>query len=327
MDEYLVHQTEKPLAQVASDHPDWQDRFYFNIHDDSGEFAAITGLGAFPNRNYHQAYLFVVHKGVHYSYVNVRPLAADREEMHAGSLRFEIVEPLKSWRLSVADEANGLQGELQFDARTPLYEFDPIHWQDGERTVVHQMHFTQSGRYSGSFRIGEQEYSGLLGMRDRSWGIRAMAEVPMWIWVAAQFKDYTVSAWLWETPEGAIIHQDGALVTESGDVRPITKIEHDLTVEAGKKCPRSGRFRFGLASGKSLELTADEIGTIYLGPMLSKWDESEEGAADRADAASFGFDQHCRFEMNGETGYGIVEYMFTGGVARYSVPPTKMGGR
>jgi len=26
-DEYLVHQTEKPLAEVVSDNPEWQDRF------------------------------------------------------------------------------------------------------------------------------------------------------------------------------------------------------------------------------------------------------------------------------------------------------------
>ncbi|HLC29106.1 MAG TPA: hypothetical protein VJL07_06650 [Dehalococcoidia bacterium] len=35
-DEHLVHQTEQPLARVASDHPQWQDRFYFSIHDRNG---------------------------------------------------------------------------------------------------------------------------------------------------------------------------------------------------------------------------------------------------------------------------------------------------
>ncbi|KKK94205.1 hypothetical protein LCGC14_2685170, partial [marine sediment metagenome] len=45
-----------------------------------------------------------------------------------------------------------------------------------------------------------------------------------------------------------------------------------------------------------------------------------------ADANAFGFDQHCRFQMGGETGYGIVEYMMTGGSRRYGIPPTQMGG-
>lgn len=57
-DEYPVHQTEQPLARVASEHPEWQDRFYFNVHDRNGEFAIITGLGAFPNRKMVQGYLW-----------------------------------------------------------------------------------------------------------------------------------------------------------------------------------------------------------------------------------------------------------------------------
>jgi hypothetical protein len=326
MDEYLVHQTEKPIAQVASEHTDWQDRFYFNIHDEAGEFVAISGLGAYPNRNSHQGYLFAVHKGVHYSYLNVRPLNGDREVMTAGSLKFEIVEPLKSWRLDITDEANGLRGELLFEARTPLYTFEPVHWQNGDRTVVHQMHYTQSGRYQGSFRVGDRELTGLIGMRDRSWGIRAMPEVPMWIWVSAQFKDSAVTAWLWETPEGEVIHQDGAITTESGDVRPIKAIEHVLDIPAGRKCPQFGRYRFTMASGDPVLLTAEEMSSIYIGPMLTRWDEAEEGAKERADAAAFDFNQSCRFEMNGETGYGVIEYNFTGGVKKYGVPPTKMPG-
>jgi len=50
-DEYLVRHTEQPLARVASDHAEWQDRLYFDIHDRNGEVAMITGLGAYPNRN------------------------------------------------------------------------------------------------------------------------------------------------------------------------------------------------------------------------------------------------------------------------------------
>src|SRR5712692_760152 len=150
MDEYLVHQTESPLAQVASDHPEWQDRFYFNMHDRDGEFAAITGLGAFPNRKMMQAYLFAVHEGQHYAFLNVRPLADDREDMRSGSLSFAVVEPLTTWLLDVSDEANGIHASLEFRARCPLYQFSPISWDRDGRAVVKQMHYTQAGVYSGS---------------------------------------------------------------------------------------------------------------------------------------------------------------------------------
>ncbi len=325
-DEYLVHQTEQPLARVASDHPEWQDRFYFNIHDRGGEFAAITGLGAFPNRNVTQAYLFVVHEGQHYAYFNVRPLVNDREEMRAGTLSFSVVDPLKSWRLDIADEANGISGSLEFRARCPLYLFSPIRWQNGDHLVVDQMHYTQAGVYEGSLRIGDRTVTDLIGMRDRSWGVRDMALVPFWTWISAQFEEFCISAWLWETPEGEVIHADGAIVHESGEARPVTAIAHELELWPGTKRPRLGRFQLTMADGDTVSLEAREIGSIFLGPGVGRWSDSDADALAKADASAFGFDQHCRFEMGDETGFGIVEYMVTGGYERYGIRAVRIGG-
>lgn len=330
-DEYLVHQTELPLARVASDNPEWQDRFYFNIHDMEGKFAAIVGLGAFPNRQAGphgmvQAYLFSVKDGRHTGYLNGRPIDADRELMRAGSLSFEVVEPLQAWKLDIADEANGVSGSLVFRARCPLYAFSPIRWQDGDRLVVNQMHYTQAGRYEGSITIGEETYSGLVGMRDRSWGVRDMPRVPVWYWIAAQFERFCISAWLWETTDGEVIHCDGAIVPEEGEARPITKVEHEIDLHDGEKRPRGGRFALTTADGERLSLEAGEIGTIYLGPAPGAWSDSDAEARAAAEKGAFGYDQHARFEMNGESGYGIVEYMFTGGSKRYGIPGTYFGG-
>jgi len=319
-DEYLVHQTEQPLARVASDHPEWQDRFYFNIHDRNGEFAAITGLGAFPNRNVMQGYLFSVHGGQHSAYLQVRSLENDREVMQAGTLSYSVVEPLKTWRLEIADEASGIQGSLEFQERCPLYRFSPIEWQNGEHLVVKQMHYTQAGVYDGSLTIGGRTFTDLVGMRDRSWGVRDMARVPFWAWISAQFGEFCISAWLWETPEGEVIHADGGIIHETGEVRPVTKIEHELELWPGTKRPKAARYRLTIANGEVESLTATEIETIFLAPGMARWSDSDAEALKQADATAFGFDQLCRFELNGETGYGIVEYMVTGGCKRYGIP-------
>src|SRR5574341_516286 len=223
MDEYLVHQAVRPIAEVDSDHKDWQDRLYFNFVDASGEFVALTGYGAFPNRNVAQGLMLVNLGAEHFAYFGARPLEEDREVMQAGTLRFEVIEPLKSWRIEVADEANGISGSLEFHARCPLYAFRPIQWKKGDYTVAHQMHYTQSGRYRGSFTVGDKTFTDLVGIRDRSWGIRDMA-------------------WLWETPEGEIIHEDGAITYEDGTVRPVTRIEHELEVTPGARHPHNARF-------------------------------------------------------------------------------------
>lgn len=320
-DEYLVHQTEQPLALVASEHPEWQDRFYFNVHDRDGEVALMTGLGAYPNRKMMQAYIFAAHDGQHYSYLQVRPLSDDREVMQAGTLSYSVVEPLKSWRLEIADEASGINGSLVFRERCPLYQFSPIEWQNGEHLVVKQMHYTQAGAYEGSLTIGERTYTDLIGMRDRSWGVRDMARVPFWAWVSAQFDEFCISAWLWETPRGEVIHADGGIIYESGEIRPVTKIEHEIELWPGTKRPKVARYQLTMVDGAVESLTATEIQTIFLAPGMARWADSDVDALKKADAAAFGFDQHCRFEMGDKTGVGIVEYMVTGGHKRYGIPP------
>lgn len=327
MDEYLVHQTVRPIAEVESDHHHWQDRLYFNFVDPQGEFVAFTGYGAFPNQKNAQGLLFVNYKGEHYTYFSVRPLQEDREVMQAGTISYEVLEPLKSWRIELADEANGIKGSLEFHARCPLYAFHPIQWKKGDYTVAHQMHYTQSGTYTGSFTVGDKTFTNLVGIRDRSWGIRDMAQIPMWIWISAQFPNHCVSAWVWETPEGEIIHQDGAITYVDGTVRPITRIEHELELTPGTKRPRKASYRLTTEDGEVHGLTASEISSCFLAVPQSRWSESDVEAMARVEAAAFGYDQHTRYEMNGETGYGIVEYMFTGGVNKYGVPPTKLGSR
>lgn len=322
MDEYLVHQAVRAIAEVDSGHKDWQDRFYFNFVDTAGEFVALTGYGAFPNRKAAQGLLLVNLGGQHFAYFSGRPLHEDREVMQAGTLRYEIVEPLKSWRMELADEANGIKGSLEFNARCPLYTFRPIEWKKGDYTVAHQMHYTQSGRYAGSFTVGDRTFTDLVGIRDRSWGIRDMGHLPMWIWVSAQFPDRCVSAWLWETPEGEIIHEDGAITREDGAVRPIVRIEHELEVTPGRRHPRNARFRLATDDGETHVLTAAEISSCFLAVPQDRWSNSDLEVMAAYDARSYGHDQHVRYEMEGEIGYGIVEYMFTGGVRKYGIPPS-----
>lgn len=321
MDEYLIHQTVATLDRVASDDPNWQDRFYFNIHDREGRFVAISGLGAFPNRRMVEAYLFAVLDGRHYTYFANRSLGNDREEMSAGGLSFSVVEPLTAWRLKLNDPDNAIQADLEFRAAYQPYEFKPILFQKGERTVAHQMHYTQGGTYRGSFRIGQREMTGLIGLRDRSWGIRSLLEVDVWYWLSAQFADYFITAWLWETRDGQLISMDGALVRADGQMRPLVGMEHELQLAPGSKRPVSAAYTLTAADGGKLSLVAEELSTICVAlGQPAHYVESDAEVWKKAQASSLGFDQFCRFRCGEDVGYGVIEYMLVGGSQRYGIP-------
>jgi len=327
LDEFLVHQTEKPIAQVASDHQAWQDRFYFNIHDWNGRFVAITGLGAYPNRQAMDAYLFVVYEGQHYSCYRFRAMDGDRHNMQVEGLSFQVVEPMKSWRLQLSDPENDIAASLEFQARCPPFAFSPIEWSKDGRLVVRQYHYTQAGRYRGQFRIGPVTLSeGLVGMRDRSWGIRVLQDVDVWIWVSAQFPQYCITSWLWETRAGQAVHFDGAKVPEEGPITRFSGMAHELELWPGTRRPRRGLFRLALEGGGHWELEAQELTSIFIGGPGPRWSEDDSKALAQADQQAVGFDQLCRFRLGDDEGYGIVEFFVVGGSERYGIPPVSWPG-
>ncbi len=326
LDEFLAHQTERPVAQVASDHPAWQDRFYFNIHDQEGKFVAITGLGAYPNRKTMDAYLFVVYKGQHYSCYRFRTMEGDRHDMRVEGLSYRIVEPMRSWHLELSDPENGLFASLDFEARCPPFEFSPIEWVKGDRLVVRQCHYTQAGRYRGQFRVGDEVLEGLVGMRDRSWGIRVIQDADIWIWIAAQFPRHCITAWLWESRAGQVVHFDGAQVPEEGPPVRLRAMEHQLELHPGRRRMRRGLFTLTTEGGQRWELEAQELTSIFIGGPGPRWSEDDQEALAQADRQAIGFDQYCRFRLGGEEGYGIVEFFVIGGSDRYGIPPVSMPG-
>lgn len=153
--------------------------------------------------------------------------------------------------------------------------------------------------------------------------VPAVGALARGIWISAQFDEFCISAWLWETPDGDVIHADGAITQEPGEVRPVTGIEHELDLWPRTKRPRAARFQVTTADGTVESLTASEIETIFLAPGLTRWADSDAETLQRADSSSFGFDQHCRFNLAGESGSGIVEYIITGGHRRYGIPPVR----
>lgn len=323
MDDYLIHQTEKTLAEVASDHPEWQDRFYFNIHDWKGDFAAATGLGVFPNQRMKHAYLFVVNRDQHYFYLDVSPLdVTQREVMQSGSLSFQVLEPFQSWRLELADEANDIHASLEFHARYPAYLFKPIEWSRDGELVIKQMHLTQAGRYSGSFRIGDEVFTDLWGVRDRSWGIRVVPPLPFYHWIQAEFPNLHISIWQFESEDDQVIYLDGAVTRDGGRMTPITRVEHQWELRPGTKRPARNRLTITTADGEVLPVEYRECHGLFFGYRATRWSETDPQALAEADAKAVAVEQYCEFTLGQERGYGIVEVFLVPGKRRYGVPPT-----
>jgi hypothetical protein len=321
MDDYLIHQTDKPLAEVASDHPDWQETLYFNVHDRAGKFSAVAGLEVLPNSQYVRAYLFTLHAGEHYSYLYAGPLDNWRERIRGGTLSFSIVEPLHAWRLDLADEANGIRAALDFRARCPAYLYRPIYCEDHGETIIRQSYYTQAGTYTGSFRLGDHVFTDLVGLRARRWGVLVMPRLPFYHWVSLHLPQRCITAWQFESCAGDILYCDGAVVTEAGDVSRITRLDHDWELAPDRRHPTRNRISFTMDSGQTLRVDCREINSHFLGNFATHWSDTNATALAEARGTALSIEEYCEFAFGQERGFGIVDIVSLPGYRRYGLTP------
>jgi hypothetical protein len=321
MDEYFVHQTERPIAEIASDCPDWEEYLYFNIHDRNGAFCAIVGLDVLPNAQYVRSYLLTLHRGKHYAYWYAGPLENWREDLRGGSLSFTIVDPLKTWHLELADEANGIQASLDFHMRCPAYQYRHMRCEDQGQAVLNQSYYTQAGVYGGAFRLGEQVFTDLWGLRSRRWGEAILVRMPFYHWLSIQLPTRCITAWQYESAAAEVLYCDGAVIEESGQIVPITHIEHQWTLAPGRRYPSHTRLAVSTADGQVLQVECRPHGSHFLTPAAGCWSESDSEALANADASAFSVEQFCEFTVGQERGIGILNLITTPGYKPYGIPP------
>lgn len=174
-DDFLIHQVPEPVRQLGTSDRNFYDRHYLNVHAGDDSFFLIFGMGQYPNRGTHDAFV-TVRMGDQQTTLRSSRRLGDRGEMSCGPMRLEVLEGLKRLRLCIASNESGIEADLEFIGdHSPRLEPRQIQRRNGR--VIHDvMRYCQSSRYEGWLRIGDRRWSSdkatLRGYRDRSWGIR-----------------------------------------------------------------------------------------------------------------------------------------------------------
>jgi hypothetical protein len=342
-DDYLIHQSPTTLDHVQDSDSHWTDRFYFNCHARDGSALLTTGYGVFPNQQIAHGYAkLALADGRHWDVAAVRPCVDDRWNNVAGPMRWTVLEPRKRWRLELGPNEAGLEWDIEYQARAPIWELNPIFGRKRGRVIVNQMHIQQSANYRGWVECDGERFDvdGYYGSRDRTWGIRDHMSVDMWIWFAAQFDDRAIAAWVWERRDGQVMYVDGGFCHEDGTVSSrFVAMDHDVRFDGGLKRPLAAAVVFTDEDGKRHEVRAvaehPEV-DVYYGKMLERgteplqwqrWNSTDRELLRRVEAAAVSSDQLMRYELDGMVGYGIFEMYSAGdGYERYApnwTPPRR----
>jgi hypothetical protein len=229
-DDYPVHQTPEPLLHVDTESPNAYDRYFFNGFDvDGGLFFAVA-LGVYPNREVMDGAFSVIvdggRNGVQHNLRASRRLPRDRSTA-VGPLSLEVVHPMRQHRVVIdsgGEHGHGIGADLTWTMISPVIEEPRFVWREGARVRMDYTRLTQFGAWSGWIEIDGRRLdvmSGVVGVRDRSWGTRPVgapiATAPstpqfFWLWTPTVFDDACTHMALNHHADGRPWHQSGAVV-------------------------------------------------------------------------------------------------------------------
>jgi len=341
-DERFTHQFPRPFDEVHDDDGSWSDRCYFFVHSPDGSLLVTNGYGNNPNQRKAAGYGKVaLTDGRHWDLTVGRPVTgADRDDLHAGPMRWTCVEPLRHWMIELGPNPTGIEWELHYEPRLPMWELLPMHVEVGGHKILDMFHMKESGRYTGWVQIDGERRSvdGWHGGRDRTFGVRVADEIDFWIWLDAGFDDCSVQAWLIEDHDGDVLYVDGGITYADGTVSSrIVEIRHEISFDGDRKRPVAADLTIVDADGREHRLSGTsphrDVGVYYGHPIPgfgverydgggflvhSAWSSAAADDLTVVEAQSMSIDQLMRFELDGRDGHGIFE-LLTGGrsSARY----------
>ena len=341
-DESFTHQLPRPFDQVH--HPDgsWSDRCYFFAHSPEGDLLVTNGFGNNPNQGAGLGYGKVaLADGRHWDLLVGRRVGdGDRGLVGAGPMTWTCVEPLERWRLELGPNQSGIQWDMEYRPRAPMWELLPMHVEVDGRTILDMYHMKETGQWTGWVQIGDERTSvdGFPGGRDRTFGVRVADEIDFWLWLDIGFEDRAIQAWIIEAHDGTVHYVDGGITHVDGGIsKRFVDIKHDVEFDGDRKRPAKAVVVFTDEDGETYRVTGDAPNqhvNVYYGQPLPNldfqdlgdgeyylhfpWDSSDPEQLAALEGGSMSIDQLMRFDLDGMTGHGIFEIL-TGGqsYARY----------
>jgi hypothetical protein len=268
-DDFMIHQTTDPIDQPGPSDRNYYDRYWFDGFDEDGQFIFEIGFGLYPNRHVMDAHFSVSIGGRQHSFHASRRAPRERSESVVGPLRLEIVQPMRIVRVCVEPNETGIECDLTFRAATIPAEEPKNVMFEGTRLIMHNSRFTQLGRWQGHFSVDgvrtEVSPERVVGMRDKSWGVRPVGEPEAgapgllnqepgvyWVWAPIHFGDFCTHFNTFEDHDGNPTQLGAAIVPVYQSLEEIPRGE-----DPGRRDMASGRHRIEWISGTRLPASAE----------------------------------------------------------------------
>lgn len=287
-DDYLIHQTPEPIAQVGTSDRNFYDRYFFNGFACDGSVFFAAALGQYPNRKVMDAAFSVVYRGRQYVVRASRRAPEERMEASVGPISVQVIEPLRALRLVVAPNDYEISGDLVFAARVPPIEEPRFYRREEGLLFMDYTRLTQHVTVSGTLTVAGRSIpvvpERFWGTRDRSWGIRPIGEreqgVPpksiqfYWLWAPVHFEDLCTHFDVNEDARGERWHELGVLAPVGGELEVVPHVDYQIEYRSGTRHARETEITFCRRSGEAMSVQLRplyDFAMVGLGYMHPQW--------------------------------------------------------
>ena len=179
LDDSPWHQLPTTFDHVGTSDPRFFDRLWFAASAPDGSGALQFTIGVYQNMNVVDGGFVVIHRGMQHN-VRVSRQLRPLYDTSCGPLRFDVLAPFEHIRLSIAPNAGGVHGELDWRATSAPQEERHHFGRRWGRVLEDYSRYDQIATLSGWLDIdGERvELTDWWACRDHSWGVRERVGIP-----------------------------------------------------------------------------------------------------------------------------------------------------
>ncbi len=251
-DEYPFHQTPEPMAFSGSDR-NFYDRFWFGGYTKDRSVFFTLAFGLYPQLNIMDSSFCVRYQGKQHNVRASKYMNGERSVLNVGPISIDIIEPLKSSKITINDEEHDIYAELTFNARHQPIKEPRFTRRIGTRTFMDYTRMTQNVCWSGYIKIAgetiELQPEFCMGTRDRSWGIRPVGAPDsqpaqgsaewgkqfFWLWTPVNFDDHVTFSHTIDTAEGEPWNRRAVVQDLSGEAVDYDSVQYEYTWRPGTR--------------------------------------------------------------------------------------------
>jgi hypothetical protein len=258
-DDYPIHQSVALVGSVTPERPNWSERFYFNVIAPSGEVLAIMGGGIYPLRGVYECYFCRLDGERQVNIRSFGELPGRGRHIVTGPFSLRCEHPLRDWSVTV--ELEDLWFEGRFKGLNAPYLYEPVDVPpsepDGEFDLYR--HFVAVGEWKLEHAAGIEAPGRLLGVRDRTWGVRTR-RIRWHNWCVFQLGERTLTLIHQELADGTVMHSEAGVVHPGGETERLTIVGHSVTYDPYDRELMRARWSLADEHGDELELELSPAG-------------------------------------------------------------------